>query len=107
MDEIFVTYCSAAGAQFGDDALDLQGVPQITLSAQRWQSEQVSHVHLEQDTEIDRVRNVAARRGVVHLVGMGHEPEEWLQRHAGRDGDAVVHLVGDLRRTCLTPVESI
>jgi hypothetical protein len=28
MDEIFVAYCRAAGAHFGDDALDLQGVPQ-------------------------------------------------------------------------------
>jgi hypothetical protein len=28
MDEIFVAYCPAAGAQSGDDALDLQGVPQ-------------------------------------------------------------------------------
>jgi hypothetical protein len=65
----------------------------ISLSAQRWQSEQVSHVHLKQDTQVDRVRNVAARRRVVHLVGMGHDPEEWLQRHAGREGDAVVHLV--------------
>jgi hypothetical protein len=68
----------------------------IALPAQRWQPERVSHVHVEQDTDEYCVRDIAARRVGVRLVGMGYELEEWLERHARCDGDAVVHLVGDL-----------
>jgi hypothetical protein len=47
MDEIFVAYCRAAGAQFGDDALDLQRVPQNNGVGEQTEATGLVHDHLE------------------------------------------------------------
>ena len=47
MDEVFVTDRCAAGAQFRDDALDLQGVPQHDGVGQQTETTGLVHDHLE------------------------------------------------------------
>src|ERR1700745_4321365 len=66
------------------------------LPAQRWQPEQASDVHLEQSTDKDCMRNVAARHAGVRLVGMGYELQERPDSQALWDGATVACLAGDL-----------
>ena len=66
----------------------------ISLTAYCWQSQQISQVNLEQGTDEECMRVIAAWRGDGCLVGMGYELEERLDHHARGHSEAVVHLVG-------------